>query len=89
MSNFQATVTLVAGGTGGLGRAVALAFLRAEAKVHVTFRKQAELDELYRAAEASAIQLQGQSVDVTDGNSVSQLVESILKKDGRLDVLPY
>jgi NAD(P)-dependent dehydrogenase (short-subunit alcohol dehydrogenase family) len=31
MSNFQATVTLVAGGTGGLGRAVALAFLRAEA----------------------------------------------------------
>jgi NAD(P)-dependent dehydrogenase (short-subunit alcohol dehydrogenase family) len=45
------------------------------------------LDELYRAAEASAIQLQGHSVDVTDGNSVSQLVESILKKDGRLDVL--
>jgi NAD(P)-dependent dehydrogenase (short-subunit alcohol dehydrogenase family) len=78
---------LVAGGTGGLGRAVTLAFLRAEAKVHVTYRKQAELDELRRSAETSAAQLQAHSVDVTDENSVRQLVESILNKDGRLDVL--
>ena len=41
---FSGKVTLVAGGTGGLGRAVSLAFLQEGASVVVTYRKQAELD---------------------------------------------
>jgi NAD(P)-dependent dehydrogenase (short-subunit alcohol dehydrogenase family) len=43
---FADKVILVAGGTGGLGRAVSLAFLDEGAKVVVTYRNQKELDAL-------------------------------------------
>ena len=39
-------VVVVAGGTGGLGRAVSLAFLKEDAYVVVTYRKKEELDAL-------------------------------------------
>ena len=85
--NFTEKVVLVAGGTGGLGRAVSLAFLEEGAKVAVTYRKQEELDALKTAAGANASQLEGFSVDVTDEAAVRQLVERILAQHGRLDVL--
>jgi NAD(P)-dependent dehydrogenase (short-subunit alcohol dehydrogenase family) len=43
-------VVVVAGGTGGLGRAVSLAFLEDGARVGVTYRKQGELDTLKKLA---------------------------------------
>ena len=46
-------VVLVAGGTGGLGRAVSLAFVEAGARVIVTFQRPGDLDELKKAASAS------------------------------------
>jgi NAD(P)-dependent dehydrogenase (short-subunit alcohol dehydrogenase family) len=43
---FSEKTVLVAGGTGGLGRAVSLAFLAEGARVLVTYRRQDELDAL-------------------------------------------
>jgi NAD(P)-dependent dehydrogenase (short-subunit alcohol dehydrogenase family) len=85
--NFAEKVVLVAGGTGGLGRAVSLAFLKEGAKVAVTNRKQEELDALKTAAGADTSQLEGFGTDVTDEAAVRQLVEKILAQHGRLDVL--
>jgi len=84
---FAETVAIVAGGTGGLGRAVSLAFLEEGAKVAVTYRKEEELEALKTAAGANASQLEGFGVDVTDEAAVRQLVERILAHHGRLDVL--
>ena len=85
--SFAGKVALVAGGTGGLGRAVSLAFLEEAAKVVATFRKQEELDALKTAAGANVSRLAGFNVDVTDEAAVRQLVEGILAQHGRLDVL--
>jgi len=85
--SFAGKVALVAGGTGGLGRAVSLAFLGEGAKVVATFRKQEELDALKTAAGANVSRLAGFNVDVTDEAAVRQLVEGILAQHGRLDVL--
>jgi NAD(P)-dependent dehydrogenase (short-subunit alcohol dehydrogenase family) len=41
---FDGELALVAGGTGGLGRAVSLAFLEEAAKVVVTYREAREFD---------------------------------------------
>ena len=50
---FDGLIVVVAGGTGGLGRAVSLAFLKAGATVVVTYRSRAELDALVTAAGAA------------------------------------
>jgi NAD(P)-dependent dehydrogenase (short-subunit alcohol dehydrogenase family) len=84
---FGEKVVLVAGGTGGLGRAVSLAFLEEGATVVVTFRKKEELDALKIAAGVSAARLAAFGVDVTDEAAVGQLVDKILAQHGRLDVL--
>jgi NAD(P)-dependent dehydrogenase (short-subunit alcohol dehydrogenase family) len=84
---FEGRVALVAGGTGGLGRAVSLAFLKENAKVIATYRNQAEWDASKGAAGAAGSQLEGHTVDVTDEAAVRQLIEKILAKHGRLDAL--
>jgi NAD(P)-dependent dehydrogenase (short-subunit alcohol dehydrogenase family) len=84
---FTEKVVLVAGGTGGLGRAVSLAFLKEGAKLIVTFRNDQEFSELKNAAAADASRLTGRNVDVTDEAAVQQLMEEISAKHGRLDIL--
>jgi NAD(P)-dependent dehydrogenase (short-subunit alcohol dehydrogenase family) len=84
---FDGQVALVAGGTGGLGRAVSLAFLKENAKVIATSRRPEELDPLKSVAGANSAQLDGAVVDVTDEAAVRQLVEKILTQHGRLDIL--
>ena len=78
---------LVAGGTGGLGRAVSLAFLEKGYRVAVTYWVQEEWDALQNVAGAKAQQLEGYHVDVTDETAVSGLIANIIGKHGRLNVL--
>jgi len=84
---FTEKVALVAGGTGGLGRAVSLAFLKEGAELVVTYVIPQEFDLLKTAAGADASRLEGRYVDITDENAVQQLVDGIVAKHGRLDFL--
>ena len=84
---FGGQVVVVAGGTGGLGRAVSLAFLDERAAVIVTYRAQAEFDALVQEVGASASPLEGQRVDVTDEAETRRLVEAVIARHGRLDAL--
>jgi NAD(P)-dependent dehydrogenase (short-subunit alcohol dehydrogenase family) len=80
-------VVLVAGGTGGLGHAVSLAFLEDGTRVIVTYRKQEEFDALKKLAAGNGPKLEGDRVDVTDESAVSKLVEGIVARHGRLDAM--
>jgi NAD(P)-dependent dehydrogenase (short-subunit alcohol dehydrogenase family) len=80
-------VALVAGGTGGLGRAVSLAFVAQDYKVAVIYRRQKEWDALQIAAGANKQNLEGFSVDVTDQTAVTELVANLVGKHSRLDAL--
>lgn len=86
-SGFSGKVVLVAGGTGGLGRAVSLAFLAEGATCFVSYRNHEEFASLEKAAGRSASSLQGISVDVTDEAAVRQLVDRIIAAHGRLDAM--
>jgi len=86
-AKFEGRVILVAGGTGGLGRAVTLAFLEEGAKVVVTFRAPEEFDALKSAAGTNGSRLDGHTVDVTDEAAVRQLIEKIVGKYRRLDAM--
>lgn len=84
---FKSKTVLVAGGTGGLGQAVSLAFLNEFARVIVTYRHPEEFTALQNAAGTRTASLVGHAVDVTDETAVRQLVEKLLAADRRLDVL--
>ena len=86
-ARFSGNVMLVAGGTGGLGRAVSQAFLEEGATVIVTYRTQDEFDALVQAAAANTSRLEGQRVDVTDETAARRLVEDVAAKYQRLDAL--
>ena len=80
-------IALVAGGTGGLGRAVSLAFLKEGAEVIVTYRNDQEFADLNSVAGTTGSRLVGRHVDVTDEAAVQELIEGILSQNVRLDVL--
>ena len=84
---FSGKLALVAGGTGGLGRAVSLAFLEEGAKVVVTYRDQKEWDDLKAISAASISSLAGHRVDVTDPAGVGELVQKVVAEYGHLDVM--
>lgn len=84
---FLNKVVLVTGGTGGLGKAVTMAFLEEGAKVLVTYRNQKEMDDLKQVGGAKSTSLEGHNVDVTDGAAIGNLVKGIVEEHGRLDAL--
>jgi len=85
--NHDGKIVLVAGGTGGLGKAVSLAFLAEGAKTIVTYRSEAEFGALREAAGSAAQRLEGHTADVTDETAVNALVSEIVNRHGRLDAL--
>jgi NAD(P)-dependent dehydrogenase (short-subunit alcohol dehydrogenase family) len=86
-SRFSNKVVLVAGGTGGLGRAVSLAFLREDAKVVVSYREQKEFDALKTEAGGEGSSIEGYQIDVTDEIAVGQLFDKVVSQHGRIDAL--
>jgi NAD(P)-dependent dehydrogenase (short-subunit alcohol dehydrogenase family) len=85
---FNDKVALVAGGTGALGREIAMAFLKAGARVAVSYRQREEFDGLVAAvAPAEAERLEGIATDVTDTKAASAVVEELIAEHSRLDIL--
>jgi NAD(P)-dependent dehydrogenase (short-subunit alcohol dehydrogenase family) len=80
-------VVLVAGGTGGLGKATSLAFLNSGAHVAVTYLKNDELAALQAGAGERSSSLSGYRADVTDDGSVHAAVEGMVAAHGRIDIL--
>jgi NAD(P)-dependent dehydrogenase (short-subunit alcohol dehydrogenase family) len=86
--NFHDKIVLIAGGTGGLGREVAMAFLEAGARVMVTYRREEEFAAVVSSAERiGAKPPDGAAVDVTDAAAVEKFVASMVAKYGRIDIM--
>lgn len=84
---FSGQVALIAGGTGGLGRGVSIAFLEEGATVAVTYRRQQEFEALRSEAGSLAASLEGHAVDVTHDAAVRQCVTALVAKHARLDAM--
>jgi NAD(P)-dependent dehydrogenase (short-subunit alcohol dehydrogenase family) len=85
-NRFSAKVALITGGTGGLGRAVSLAFLHEGASVIATYIKKDEADALKDAVGPNA-HLELLPLDATDEAACRALVDGITARHGRLDIL--
>lgn len=84
---FQDQRVLIAGGTGGLGRAVSLALLNQHARVVVTYRAESEFAALKNGAGPASASLEGHQLDATDEAGVTRLIENLTSSNGRIDAL--
>ena len=80
-------VILVAGGAGGLGRAISLMALERSARVAVPYRRKEDFESLAQAAASAGDRLAGFEADVTDPAMTASLVEQVRARFGRLDAL--
>lgn len=83
---FTGKVALITGGTGGLGRAVSLAFLHEGASVIATYIKEDEAEALRDAVGGSA-HLELLPLDATNEAACRNLVDGITARHGHLDCL--
>ncbi len=80
--NLTDKITLVTGGSSGIGRAVAESLIGAGAKVAITGRDQAKLEDAATAIGAHAIQ-----ADVSKEEDVVRTYKGVLDTFGDLDIL--
>lgn len=86
MKTLQDKIALVTGGTTGIGRATAIAFARAGAKVVVAGRRQQEGDETVRLIKAAGGTAIFVAADVSKAADVQNLVARTVATYGRLDI---
>lgn len=88
MFNFHGKVVLVTGGSRGIGRACAVAFARAGAKVTIGYaHNEAAAQETVSALSGVSGVGAALRLDVADAQACAAAVESIIKEHGRFDVL--
>ena len=80
-------VALITGGSRGLGLQIAEALGEMGARVIITARKSAELDEASSHLKGQGIDFQTVVNDLQKTDSVKPLVEQVLKSHGQIDVL--
>jgi NAD(P)-dependent dehydrogenase (short-subunit alcohol dehydrogenase family) len=80
-------VALITGGSRGLGLQIAEALGEMGARLVITARKSAELDEARAHLKAQGIDAQTVVNDLQQTDSVKPLVEQVLKSHGQIDVL--
>ena len=80
-------IILVTGSSTGIGFATALMLAQSGHKVYASMRNPQNAPELQRLAEAELLPIHIIAMDVNDDTSVKTSIESILNKEGVIDVL--
>ncbi len=83
---FSGKVALVTGGSTGIGRATALAFAAAGARIAIASRTQATGEEVVRQINAQGGDAIWIHADVSQSRQVQAMVAAVLSHYGRLDV---
>ncbi|MBY0522250.1 MAG: SDR family oxidoreductase [Gemmataceae bacterium] len=87
MGKLQDRVALVTGGGRGIGRAIALALAQEGARVAVTARTAAELDEVVAVIRSAGGKAQALSADLSDRAAIAGLLPQVAKELGSVDIL--
>jgi NAD(P)-dependent dehydrogenase (short-subunit alcohol dehydrogenase family) len=84
MGKLQGKVAVITGGTEGIGLATAQLFVKEEAYVFITGRRQKELDAAVSAIGGNVTGVQGDVAKLAD---LDRLYETIGKVKGRIDII--
>jgi 3-oxoacyl-[acyl-carrier protein] reductase len=85
--DFQGYRVVVAGGSRGIGRSIALAFARSGAAVSICARGESALEETRQAIAACGVTAHAQRCDLADAGAIEGYVASAASALGGIDVL--
>ena len=85
--NLSGRIALVTGGSRGLGLQIAEALGEAGAKVLLTSRKAADLEEAAADLQAKGIDTRWVAADASDPAGVQKVVDDAMQRLGRIDIL--
>lgn len=85
--DFRKYRVVVAGGSKGIGRSIALGFAQAGAAVSVCARGQEDLDDVHRAIAAHEVTAHTQRCDLADATAITDYVQTAAAALGGIDVL--
>lgn len=85
--DLQGYRVVVAGGSKGIGRSIALAFAEAGAAVSVCARGEAALDEVRHEIASHGVTAHTQSCDLADAASIESYIQEAAEALGGIDVL--
>jgi len=83
----DAKVAIVTGAAGGIGEAAARAIGKRSARIAVADLRATAAEEAATRLQSEGLIAEPVTVDITDRASVNAMVESVLKRWGRIDVL--
>ena len=87
MRGIQGKITVVTGGTRGIGKGIAKRFLEEGATVIIIGGKNKE-DADKAIAELSPLgQIEAMMVDLSDAAAVEKMIDDVVAKYGRIDIL--
>jgi len=88
MQDLKDKVVLITGASSGIGAAVAAAFGQAGAKVAVHYRqRRAEADAVVARVRSGGGEAVAFAADVTDSAQIDRMVDEVVARFGRIDVL--
>jgi NAD(P)-dependent dehydrogenase (short-subunit alcohol dehydrogenase family) len=87
LDSLKGQIILVTGATGALGRVVVKRLLESGAVVAAAYREEAGFRDLLSFVGGAQDSLSGLKADVTLESSVQGLIESVIRRHGRVDVL--
>ncbi len=87
MKRLQDKVAIITGGNSGVGAATAELFAKEGAKVVISARRQAQLEEVAAKIEAQGGEVISVVSDISKAEDAKALVEAVMAKYGRIDVL--
>jgi NAD(P)-dependent dehydrogenase (short-subunit alcohol dehydrogenase family) len=87
MNGFQDKVSIITGGTSGIGRALGVALAQKGALVILAGRRIALAKEIAQNLQAHGYRAEAAGLDVTQAEAVRELVQQIFNRYGRLDYM--
>lgn len=87
MEDLRGQVSLITGGTRGLGLALASGLARAGARVYLIGRSAGRVAEAVKGLRALGYEAAGGAFDVAAADRADELVDRVIRKMGRLDIL--
>jgi NAD(P)-dependent dehydrogenase (short-subunit alcohol dehydrogenase family) len=85
--SLEGRTAIITGGSGGIGRACAIAFAQAGANIIVASLPPDSIAPVVHEIEALGVQALGLAVNVADADEVRSMVERTLARFGRVDIL--